>query len=182
MVDLGAVAGGGQQSVVFTNDVTVDQAGNAYLTDTRMNLIYRVDSEYRASVLYRFPAMTGLGLNGIVHHQDGFLIVVAVGGQGMLYRVPIDDPTQARPIDLSQPATGADGLVWAADGRLIVVSNSTGSALAYTSDDGWRSAELIDSAQFEGQATTGAAVDDEIYVVQPHFNDDEAPVVLKVDL
>jgi len=182
MVDLAAVAGGGADSIVFTNDVTVDDDGNVYLTDTRMNLVYRVDSDYDASVFYRFEPMTGLGLNGIVHHQDGVLIVVAAGGQGLLYRIPVDDPAAAQPIDLSQPAIGADGLVWSADGRLVVVSNSTSSAMAYASDDGWYSAELIATAGFEGQATTAAAVDDDVYVVQPHFNDDEPPVLLRVDL
>jgi hypothetical protein len=147
-----------------------------------MNLIYRVDAEYQASVFYRFPPITGLGLNGIVYHPAGFLIVVAAGGQGLLYRVPIADPDQAEPIELSRPATGADGLVFAADGRLIVVSNSTSSATAYLSDDGWQSAELVGSGEFEGQATTGAVVDDRIYVIQPHFSDDEPPVVLRVDL
>lgn len=182
MVDLGAAAGGNAESVVFTNDVTVDDEGNAYLTDTRMNLIYRVDSDYQASVFYRFEPITGLALNGIVHHPDGYLIVVASSLQGLLYRVPIDNPTEARPIELSQPATGADGLVWSADGRLVVVSNSTGSATAYSSGDDWVSAELVGSSSFDGQATTGAAVDDSIYVVQPHFGDDEPPVVLRVDL
>lgn len=181
MVDLGAVAGGGRDRVVFTNDVTVDPAGNAYLTDTRMNLVYRVGTDYEASVLYRFDATPGLGLNGIVHHEDGYLIVVAIGGQGLLYRIPIDDPRAARPIALSQPATGADGLLWSATGELIVVSNSTSSAMAYASDDGWLSAELVGEATFDGQATTGALVDDDVYVVQPHFNDDERPVLLRVN-
>lgn len=182
MVDLASVAGGNADSVVFTNDVTVDDSGNAYLTDTRMNLIYRVDNNYRASVFYRFEPITGLGLNGIVHHPDGYLIVVAVSGQGLLYKVPVDNPAAAAPIVLSQPATGADGLVWAADGRLVVVSNSTSSATAYASDDGWSTAELVASSGFEGQATTGAAIDDRIHVVQPHFNDDDPPVILRVDL
>jgi hypothetical protein len=179
MVDLGAVAGGNDDSVLLANDVTVDGEGNAYLTDTRMNVVYRVDTNYEASVLYRFEPTPGLGLNGIVHHADGYLIVVAVGGQGLLYRIPVDEPDDARRIELSQPATGADGLLWSADGSLIVVSNSTGSAMAYTSDDGWNSATLTATANFDGQATTGAAVDDEIYVVQPHFNDDEPPVLLR---
>lgn len=182
MVDLGAVAGGSEDSVVFANDVTVDDAGIVYLTDTRMNVIYRVDENYDASVLYRFEPMTGLGLNGIVHHPDGFLIVVAAGGQGMLYRVPVANPGAARPIELSQPATGADGLVWTQDGRLVVVSNSTSSATAYASDDGWNSAELVGESTFTGQATTGAVVDDDVYVVQPHFNDAEPPVILRVGL
>jgi len=180
LVDLGAVAGGNDESIVFANDVTVDTAGNVYLTDTWMNLIYRVDTDYNASVLYRFEPTTGLGLNGIVYHNDGFLIVVAVGGQGLLYRVPISDPEAARPIELSQPAIGADGLLFDAAGRLIVVSNSTSSALAYVSNDGWNSAVLDGIDSFEGQATTGAAVDDRIYVVLPHFDDSEPPSLIRV--
>ena len=63
-------------------------------------------------------------------------------------------------------------------GRLVVVSNSTSSATAYTSDDGWNSAALVGESTFTGQATTGAVVDDDVYVVQPHFNDAEPPVIL----
>jgi sugar lactone lactonase YvrE len=181
MVDLGAVSGAAADSTVFTNDVTVAPDGTAYVTDTRMNLIYRVDPAYQASVLYRFEPTPGLGLNGIVHHEDGYLIVVAIGGQGLLYKIPLDNPAAAAPIDLSQPATGADGLVWAADGSLVAVSNSTSSALAYRSDDNWNSAELVATASFEGQATTGAAVDDDIYVILPHFNDAEPPELLRAD-
>jgi len=182
MVDLGSVAGGSDESIVFANDVTVDGAGNVYVTDTWMNVVYRIGPDYRPSVLYRFEPTTGLGLNGIVAHDDGFLIVVAVGGQGLLYRIPIDDPSGAEPVDLSEPAVGADGLVWTDDGQLVVVSNSTSSVELYSSDDGWSSAVLEGTARFEGQATTGAAVDGDIYVVEPHFNDDEPPVMLRIRL
>jgi sugar lactone lactonase YvrE len=181
MIDLGRLATPDADDTVFVNDLTVDAAGNVFLTDTFMNVIYRVDPSYQASLLYRFEPTTGLGLNGIVHHVDGYLIVAAIGGQGVLYKVPVADPQSAKPIALSQPATGADGLVWDSDGRLIVVSNSTGSALAYVSNDNWASATLVGTASFEGQATTGAAVDEAVYVVQPHFNDAEPPVVLRVD-
>jgi sugar lactone lactonase YvrE len=182
MVDLGAIAGGNDESVVFANDVAVDDDGNVYVTDTWMNVVYRIGPDYRPSVLYRFEPTTGLGLNGIVAHHDGLLIVVAVGGQGLLYRIPLDDPSSARPVDLSEPATGADGLVWGADGQLVVVSNSTSSVALYTSEDGWNSAVLEGTARFEGQATTGATVDGDVYVVEPHFNDDEAPVLLRIRL
>lgn len=182
MVDLGAVAGGSDQDMLFANDVTVGPDGTIYLTDTRRNLIYRVGQDYQASVFYRFEPLTGLQLNGIVYHPDGYLLVVAVSGQGLLFKVPVDEPQAAQPIDLSEPATGADGLVLTVDGRLIVVSNSTSSAYAYVSEDGWETASLDATASFTGQATTGAIVADDIYVVQPHFNDDEAPVILRVDL
>ena len=99
--------------------------------------------------------------------------------RGELANLGFADPGSARPIALSQPATGADGLLWDRAGRLIVVSNSTSSALAYVSTDGWESATLDATARFEGQATTGAAVDDGVFVVQPHFNDAELPVILR---
>jgi sugar lactone lactonase YvrE len=181
MVDLRDVSGAGEDGVVFTNDLTVAADGSVYVTDTRMNIVYRVDTAYQPTVFYRFEPTTGLGLNGIVAHEDGYLIVVAVGGQGLLYKIPLDDPGAAAPIELSQPATGADGLVWAADGSLVVVSNSASSALAYRSDDDWDSAELAATASFEGQATTGAAVDDAIYVVLPHFNDAEPPELIRAE-
>ena len=180
MIELGRLAGGNPDDVVFVNDLTVDAAGNVFLTDTFRNVIYRVDPSYQATLLYRFEPTTGLGLNGIVHHVDGYLIVAAAGGQGLLYKVPVADPQSASPISLSQPAIGADGLLWDAAGRLIVVSNSSGSALAYVSTDGWASATLAGTARFDGQATTGAAVDEDVYVVQPQFQGDEPPVLLRV--
>lgn len=180
MIDLGAVSGAGDDDTVFVNDVTVAGNGDVYLTDTMMNVVYRVDPALAPSVFYRFEPTTGLGLNGIVYHAGGYLIVVANGTQGLLYKIPIDDPAAAHPIELSQPATGADGLLFDAGGRLIVVSNSTSSVRAYSSDDGFESAVLTGEAGFAGQATTGAAVDDDIYVVLPHFDDDEPPQLLRV--
>ncbi len=82
---------------------------------------------------------------------------------------------------MTEPVAGADGLVWAADSTLAAISNSTSSVTKLASDDDWASATVAGVASFEGQATTGAAVDDDIYVVQPHFNDPEQPVILKAE-
>lgn len=180
MVDLGATTGAGADASFFVNDVTVADDGTVYATDTQRNVIYRVDGDYSGSVFYRFAPMEGLGLNGIVYHPDGYLIVVASSGQGMLYKVPIGNPSGASQVRLSEPATGADGLVWAADGTLAVISNSESRVTKLSSTDGWGSATVAGVANFEGQATTGAAVDDDIYVIEPHFNDPGRPVILRV--
>jgi len=181
MVDLGPLAGAGDDASFFANDVTVTDAGTIYVTDTMTNVVYQVDDEYNGSLFHRFEPMEGLGLNGIVAHEDGYLIVVASAGNGVLYKVPLDGPSAASAVALDEPVNGPDGLVGAADGRLASISNSTSSVVLLESSDGWASAQRVGVATFEGQATTGAAVDDEIYVVQPHFNDADQPVILRAE-
>ena len=162
----------------FANDVAVSKAGTAYVTDSRMKIVYKVDKYYRASVLVDFGVDAEFGLNGIEYHPAGYLIV-ASPGTGELIRVPVDNPQRWAMIDLDVPATGVDGLVWASDGSLAGVSNNRSRAVKYMSDDNWRSARLTGMASYSGQSTTGAAVGDEIYVVQPHFSDDEPPEILR---
>ncbi|MBN1240169.1 MAG: SMP-30/gluconolactonase/LRE family protein [Gammaproteobacteria bacterium] len=161
----------------FANDVAVGDDGTAYVTDTMMNVIYEVGEDQQASVLYRFE--DGPGLNGIVFHPDGYLLVV---GGAALYKVPVDDPESMSEVMLEQPIEGADGMVLTEDGRLVVVSNSTSSVGALTSDDDWASAQAAGTAMFEGQATTAAIVGDDIYVVKPHFNDQEPPSIERVTI
>lgn len=162
----------------FANDVAVSKAGTAYITDSRMKIVYKVDKYYRASVLIDFGVDAEFGLNGIEYHPAGYLIV-ASPGTGELIRVPVDNPQRWAMIDLDVPATGVDGLVWASDGSLAGVSNNRSRAVKYKSDDNWRSARLTGMASYSGQSTTGAAVGDEIYVVQPHFSDDAPPEILR---
>ena len=176
MVDVGAELDAGADAAFFCNDVTVADDGTIFATDTRQNVVYAVDAAYEPSVLHRFEPMEGLALNGIVHHQNGYLLVI---GSGNLYKVPVEDPGATAQVTLAEPVAGADGLTWMADGRLAVISNSSSSVVALSSSDDWASAEVAGVARFEGQATTGAAVGDDIYVVQPHFTDQDPPVILR---
>ena len=162
----------------FANDVAVSKAGVAYVTDSRMKIVYKVDKYYRASVLIDFGLDAEFGLNGIEYHPAGYLIL-ASPGTGQLIRVPVDNPQRWALIDLDVPATGVDGIVWTSDGSLAGVSNNRSRAVKYRSDDSWRSARLTGMASYSGQSTTGALVGDEVYVVQPHFSDDEPPVILR---
>jgi uncharacterized protein YdbL (DUF1318 family) len=69
--------------------------------------------------------------------------------------------------------------VWAADGHLAVVSNSADAprVVALTSTDDWASAQRVAVATVVGQATTAAAVGNDIYVVHPHFADADPPSI-----
>ena len=178
MVDLVATLGDlPDDAAFFANDVTVGDDGTIYVTDTRMNVVYEVDGAYEASVLHRFEPMEGFALNGIVHHPGGYLLVI---GSGNIYKVPVDDPAASIQVNLIEPVAGADGLVWAADGRLAVVSNSGAGVVALTSADDWMSAQAVGVASYEGQSTTGAAAGDDIYVVFPHFGDQDPPTIERV--
>jgi sugar lactone lactonase YvrE len=172
MVDLAAaIADAPDDAAYFVNDVTVAEDGTAYATDTRMNVIYRITPDYEASVFYTFEPREGLGLNGIVHHPSGYLLVAS---GGTLFKVTLADPS-ATEVTLPEPVGGQDGLLWTADGRLAIVSNSDSRVVALTSSDEWATAQLAGVATYEVQATTGAAVGDDVFVVHPHFNDEDPP-------
>lgn len=181
MVDMGATAGAGADAVFFANDVAVGDDGTAYATDTRQNLIYRVGTDYRASVFYKFPATENLGLNGVVYHPNGYLLI-ADSGNGVIYKMPLNNPGGVRMVSLSEPVNGADGIVWRADGALAVVQNSAenGRVVALVSNDDWSSARIAGVGTHSGQATTAAAVGNDIYAVMPHFNDQNPPVLFRV--
>ena len=176
MVDLAAViADAPDDAVRFANDVAVGDDGTAYVTDTQMNLIYRVGTDYEASVLHRFE--DGAGPNGIVYHPSGYLLVARGSA---LWNVPLDDPDGATEVTLPEELPGQDGMVWTAGGRLAIVSNSGNRVVALASGDDWATAELAGVATYETQATTAAVVGDDIYVVHPHFADADPPSLERV--
>ena len=176
MVDLAAVVDDPGDAGFFANDVAVADDGIAYVTDTRMNLIYRVDTAYEASVFHRFDD-DGSGPNGIVEHPAGYLLVARGDA---LWKVPLADPASATAVMLPEDIPGQDGMVWSA-GRLAIVSNSGNRVVALTSSDDWMTADLAGVAPYEPQATTAAVVGDDVYVVHPHFADDDPPSVSRVE-
>jgi sugar lactone lactonase YvrE len=181
MVDLAAsVPNAPADAKHFANDVTVGDDGTVYVTDTMNGAVYAVDTAYKASVLYQFPPRENFMINGIVYHRGGFLLVGETN-TGELYKVPLTDPQATTQVSLPGPVKGADGIVWQDDQRLAVVSNSENRVVILTSNDDWASAEMAGVAPYEGsQATTAAIVAGEIYVVRPHFADQDPPSITRV--
>jgi sugar lactone lactonase YvrE len=175
MVDLAAVADAGADAQHFANDVVVADDGSAYVTDTRFGAIYQVTVDYEASLLHRFDD-AGAGPNGIVHHPGGYLLVAR---GATLWKVPLDDPASASEVTLPEEVPGQDGMVWSA-GRLAIVSNASNRVVALTSEDDWATATVAGVAPYEPQATTAAVVGDDIYVVHPHFADEDPPSIQRV--
>ena len=178
MVDLAStVTDPPEDAAYFANDVAVADNGTAYVTDTRLSAIYEVSTEYEASLLHRFDD-GGSGPNGIVYHPAGFLLVAR---GATLWKVPVDDPTTLSEVVVAEEITGQDGMVWSAR-RLVIVSNDANRVVALRSEDEWGTAEVVGVGAYEPQATTAAVVGDAIYVVHPHFADDDPPSVSRVEL
>ena len=176
MVDLAAVIGTPKDPPqYFANDLTVDGGGTVYVTDTMNNVVFKVTPDYQASVLHRFTELPqGVAVNGIVYHDGGYLLVVA---NEHIYKVPVASPDGTTEVKVSEPIPGQDGAVWAANGHLVVISNlgDAPRAVELTSSDDWATASRAAVAVLVGQATTAAAVGNDIWVVHPHFMDADPP-------
>lgn len=177
MVDLGALLTDlPADAGLFANDITVDEAGTIYVTETMNNVIFRVGPDYKASVFHRFAPAEGLAINGIEYHPDGYLIVT---GGSSLFRVPVDNPAGLTPVVVADRIEGQDGLVWMSNGWLAITSNSENRVVALGSTDGWASASVVGVAPLTTQGTTAARIGDGVYVVYPHFNDQDPPGVVR---
>ena len=165
----------------FANDVTVDQQGNAYVTDSFSPIIYKVDPQGVASVFLQdddFRASPGeFGLNGIVFNPNEFLIV-AFSERGLLYRIPMNNP-QAFTQIATEPGsvTSPDGLYLAGDAQMLMVVNNDdggvqGNMIALGSDDHWASTRVLDRFK-TGPVfpTTVAQQDDAFYVLYTYLDE-----------
>ncbi len=102
------------------NDVALDPAGNAYVTDAGAGAVYRVDRAGHVSTLVSDPRLgPAIGANGIVWHPGGYLLVGNYT-TGHLYRVARGRLTE---VWLPRPLVGADGIALRPDGTLVVVTN-----------------------------------------------------------
>lgn len=161
----------------FANDLTLDAAGNAYVTDSLAAAIYKVTPEGGASVFLADDRFRGEGfnLNGIVTHPDGYLLV-AKKSEGLLFKVPLDDPEAFSEVRLPRRFVGTDGLVLAKPEELVVITNQASGIASNTvftlkSDDGWASAAITGSlATGDVYATTGVVSKGRLFVSYGRLN------------
>jgi sugar lactone lactonase YvrE len=178
-VDLGILL---PESAHFANDVTADTDGNAYVTDTLVPVIYKVDSDGNAQIFIEDEQLMGegFGLNGIDFHPDGYLLA-AVSGTASVYKIPLDDPTALTAVELSEPL-GIDGMVLAPDGSTLYAVALTGDLssgglqeiVEVTSEDDWATAEVRARIEAGGNATTVALHDGMPYFINAYLSNPDA--------
>lgn len=151
----------------FANDVTLAPDGTAYVTDSFSPVIYRVTPNGAASILVRDEvrfAVMGFGLNGILYHPNGYLIV-ANTGLGKLYKVDLQNNNAVSEImimgNVSLPGDGLSLL----NGDLYVVTGGNRVAQVRSMDN-FQTASIVkfDTDVYTG-ATTSVAVNNQIYTL-----------------
>lgn len=139
-VDLSALVPGEH----FVNDLTFDRENNAYVTDSYANVIYKVTPEGEASVFSKSKLYDtkGFGLNGIVFHPKGYLLV-ASSNKGKIFKVDLKNPNSPSTVAAEQYFLGADGLLLDdANTLTVVVNGGNDKIFKLRTEDEWATAKL----------------------------------------
>ena len=160
------------------NDVVFGDDGIAYVTDTGLGKVYRVDQNNAIEEVASDPLLVSVdppfGANGILFHSSNSLIVGNYGG-ATLNRVDLDT-REVSAIEMEALPSNPDGLLFLNDGRMVVVT-ATELLILSTSND-WKQATIeetidIDHSEDGESATTAAlgSFEGEIFVTYVRFDD-----------
>ena len=128
----------------FANDLTFDDKGNIYITDSYSPNIYKVDAAGRASLFANSPLFyaAGIGLNGLVYHPSGYLLAVN-SGAGCLLKIPASNPTDITRVKIPQFFPGGDGMLLNDNNTVTLVQNqSVNKIFQITTADEWKTAKV----------------------------------------
>lgn len=162
----------------FANDATTSADGTIYVTNSFSPVIYKITPDYKSSEFIRDERFggEGFGLNGI--ELIGDALIVAKYNEGVLFRIPLADPSAYAEIAIDRKFPGADGLVKLDDATIALISNRGGGqpeydrAFTLTSADGWKSARVAGEVQKPGMEfpTTADVRGGEVYVLNAKLN------------
>lgn len=160
----------------FPNDITFDDKGNIYMTDSFAHAVYKITPEGKATVFAKDKQFetAGIGINGIVCHPGGFLLVDN-SNTGRIYKIDLNDPKNVQKVMIDQYFLGADGLVLNDNTTLTVVVNGGNDKIfRLTTEDNWKSAKLAATTLAADRFTypaTAAMSGNDIWVMNAKTNE-----------
>lgn len=163
--------------------VAVDFDGNAYVSNSAGNFIWKVSADGEASVFSRSAAFAAhpvdpeapyphCGLNGLAYVSKGYLLVVQ-SNTGKLFKVRLEDGS-AMTVPLTEDLRQAHGIAIRRDGVAVVVSPVAATAWFLKSDDSWGQGVVFDKTALDGpRFPTSVAVGEEgrVYVIYGHVEE-----------
>lgn len=170
----------GETKCGLANDVIVDESGVAYVTDSAVGRLFKVENGEAElisddAILQWTDESFPFAVNGLVHVADlGILLVFNTQTQALL-RVDLASNNVTEVTINGEINGGGDGLLLSSDGTLYAVTGGT-HITAFTTEDDWVSATVagtVDvSSENESAATmTFGETEDEIYVTHVRFGD-----------
>ena len=178
IADLGALNPSGMN---FANDVTFDNEGNVYVTNSFSPIIFKIDSNGKPTIFATSEEWKaeGFSLNGIVYHPNGYLIV-AKSNPGSLYKVSVKNPAEFKKI-ACELLPGIDGLIYnETKNEVIAISNVSQEIVQLTTGNNWDSAKRIKTVKSVNTfPTTGTIVGSIYYVLNAKLNELFNPAAAK---
>jgi streptogramin lyase len=184
-IDLSSLAP--KASAYFANDLTVDNEGNIYISDWYANLIYKVDTQGKASIFWENTSGIMAGPNGLDFHPDGYLLVslIKVNDKGIynkhgLIKIPLNNPKSATVVKITSPQFfGFDGMVIDTKGNVTGITNNQTSAggnmlIELTSTNAWKSAQVTQAKAIKSSTTLAQTPNNQNYVINQDFKDNFA--------
>lgn len=171
-LDLSALVAGKH----FGNDLTFDDKGNIYITDSFAHVIYKVSPQGQPSVFAKDKIFEtqGVGLNGIVFHPAGFLLADN-SNTGQIYKIDLADPANVKKVIIDQYFLGADGMLLDDANHLTVVVNGGNDKIfKLETEDNWQSARLAATTLAADRFTypaTATRFNNETWVMNAKFSE-----------
>jgi len=174
----------------FVNDVAVDNAGNAYVTNSDKGIIYKVDVDGEASIFFQNNslappnAIMQNGFNGIEYHEDGYLLVVH-SLNDKIYKIPINNPSEFTEVSTPDGFLRSGDGMFLDDNELVVISNAANAAAnpdnsdpvvpfitKFVTSDDWNSAVSMGDTYASGDVfpTTVVKVGEDYFINYAYFN------------
>ena len=192
-------------SPFFCNDLSLDDWGNVFVTNTHGAAVLRIrpralwDFAEGAEVFAQGPELaptldaTGqpVGMNGIAVTPDNQHLIVARGLPAQLLRIPLANPSQIKPVELSGDNLGElpgapprvfnpDGVAFVR-GKLYVVFRAGVQQVSF-SGRGYERAQVQTTIDVPYGLSTAAAAYQHLYVVDSEIhvlaNDPSLPIEL----
>ncbi|KAF3773465.1 hypothetical protein EJ110_NYTH47971 [Nymphaea thermarum] len=132
----------------LADDVAVDDDGNAYVTDAKGSKIWKVGVNGELLSTIQSDLFTErkewylnfIGLNGIVYHPSGFLLVIHTS-TGSLFKVDVDKELVSKVEIVQGSLMFGDGMELLSATQLVVAGTPSGRLVE--SLDGWKTAKVI---------------------------------------
>lgn len=145
----------------FADDVAVDTEGKAYVTDTKGNQIWKVGVNGELLYSIKSPLFVPkewyynlIGLNGIVYHPNGYLLVVHTLS-GNLFKVEIGNGDEVKPVKIiGSSLMFGDGLDLLSPTKLVVAGTTI--RLVESTDD-WETARVVGKSKGMGHRIVTAS-------------------------